>query len=222
MTDTMGFAVRMVVFICLPSMCGLYLLRTPVVRLLFQYGEFDEVSLQMTTWALTFHLTGLVFIALSRIYVQAFYSRMDTRTPVYIAAGAMVVNIVACLTLRGPLANGGIALANSLAAAFQVVLLVALLRSQLAGIWSAGTWVAIGKSILAAGGMSAAVIGLVRLGALEQARSIPLQIAWLSAAIGIGVLVYGGLSWALRSRELGEVAGMFARRLSRGRSSGRS
>ncbi len=222
MTDTMGFAVRMVVFICLPSMCGLYLLRTPVVRLLFQYGEFDEVSLQMTTWALTFHLTGLVFIALSRIYVQAFYSRMDTRTPVFIAAGAMVVNIVACLTLRGPLANGGIALANSLAAAFQVVLLVALLRRQLAGIWSAGTWAAIGKSMVAAGGMSAAVIGLVRLGAMEQARSIPLQIAWLSAAIGAGVLVYGGLSWALRSRELGEVASMFARRLSRRRSSGRS
>ncbi len=218
MTDTMGFAVRMVVFICLPSMCGLYLLRTPVVRLLFQYGEFDEVSLQMTTWALTFHLMGLVFIALSRIYVQAFYSRMDTRTPVFIAAGAMVVNIVACLTLRGPLANGGIALANSLAAAFQVAFLVVLLRRHLRGIWSAGTWLAIGKSTVAAGGMSAAVLGLVHVGAMEQARSTPLQIAWLTAAITAGVVVYGALSWLLRSRELGEVVGMFARRLSRKRS----
>ncbi len=215
MRDTMGFAVRMVCFICVPSMCGLYLLRTPVVRLLFQYGEFDEQSLQMTTWALTFHLAGLVFIALSRIYVQAFYSRMDTRTPVWIAAGAMGVNIVACLTLRGPLENGGIALANSLAAAFQVVLLVVLLRRHLAGIWGGATWLAIGRCVLAAAGMCGAVIGLVRLTGLETLRSVPLQIVWLSLTIGAGALVYGGLSWLLRSRELREVVGMFARRLGR-------
>ncbi len=222
MGDTMGFAVRMVCFICVPSMCGLFLLRAPVISLLFQYGEFDEISLAMTSYALSFHLGGLVFIALSRIYVQAFYSRQDTRTPALIAAGAMVVNVVACLALRGPLENGGIALANTLSALFQIALLVPLLGLRLRGIWTSGTWISIGKSVLATSAMCGAVLGLDRLIGLTESTSKWQLGLWLSVTILAGVLVYGGISWLLRSQELGEVVGMFTRRLKRRAPPGRS
>ncbi len=215
MADTLAFAVRMVCFICVPAMCGLYLLRVPVIRLLFQRGAFDDTSVTMTAWALTFHLAGLVFIALSRIYVQAFYSRQDTRTPVAIATGAMVINIVACVLLRGPLENGGIALANTLSALFQVIFLVALLRSALPGVWKLGTWAAMGRSLVAAAAMSAAVWLIMGWLELDTRRDLMGLGLGLAAAVAGGVAVYGLLSWILRSQEVGEVLGMVKRRMGR-------
>ncbi len=215
MRDTMGLAVRMICFICLPAMMGLYLLRVPVVRLLFERGEFDASSLELTTWALTFHLAGLVFIALARIYVQAFYSQQDTRTPVWIALGAAAVNIVACIFLRGPLGNGGIALANTLSALVQVGLLVWLLRRTLAGIWTAATWSSIARSAGATIGMSAAVWGVARLLALDEVHGTALLAAELAAAVAAGGAVFVALAWLLRSPELPEMLGMVLRRFRR-------
>lgn len=215
MRDTMGLAVRLICFICLPAMMGLYLLRVPVVRLLFERGEFDATSLQLTTWALTFHLAGLVFIALARIYVQAFYSQQDTKTPVYVALGVMVVNVVACVVLRGPLGNGGIALANTLAALVQMGLLVWLLRRTLAGIWTGRTWSSIARSAAATAGMSAAVYAMARLLHLDDAHGAAVLAGEIGAAVAVGGVVFVALAWVLRSPELPEMLGMVMRRFRR-------
>ncbi len=129
--DTLGLVLRLSLFITVPSAVGLYLLRQPIVSMLFQSGQFDESSLGLTADAFQFHIIGLCFVGLSRVLVSAFYAMKNIKTPVLAAS----LNLLVCLPLAwwlssGPMGYTGIALAASIAAIVQVLLLLTLLRSR--------------------------------------------------------------------------------------------
>lgn len=115
------FAVRIVSFITIPASVGLIVLSKPIVGTIFKYGEFGVESLNLTSFALKFHAAGLLFIGFSRVMVTLFYSMKDTVTPVKISTISMVVNVLGCVLISPILGNGGIALANSIAAMSQVI-----------------------------------------------------------------------------------------------------
>ena len=52
------------------------------------------------------------------IMARAFYAMADTRTPVLVAGAAIAVNLALCWALVGPLQQGGLALALSVAPVF--------------------------------------------------------------------------------------------------------
>jgi len=66
--------------------------------------------------------------------VNAFYSLQDTATPVKTAAVSLIINIVLNLLLMGPLKVGGLALATSIAAIFNCVLLYIFLRKKIGSL----------------------------------------------------------------------------------------
>ncbi|GFP20418.1 putative peptidoglycan lipid II flippase, partial [Candidatus Hakubella thermalkaliphila] len=66
-----------------------------------------------------------------RIVTASFYSMQDTRTPVKIAAAAVIINIVMSLTLMGPLKHSGLAFANAIASSMNFILLFYFLRKKL-------------------------------------------------------------------------------------------
>ena len=129
--ETLGLVLRLTLFITVPSAVGLYLLRQPIVSLLFQSGQFKDESLRLTTAVFQYHLIGLCFVGLARVLVSAFYSMKNIRTPVL----AALANLLVCVPLAwwlssGPMGFRGIALAASIAAVVQVVLLMAFLDSM--------------------------------------------------------------------------------------------
>jgi len=125
--DTNMMALDLMAFLTVPASVALLLLRVPLVSLLFEQGAFDQDSTAMTSYAVLFHSLGIYFIASSRSLNQAFYAMKDLKTPMMVAAIAMVINIAGCYLLSIPLAHGGIALANSLSAAVTAALLLGLL-----------------------------------------------------------------------------------------------
>lgn len=52
--QTLSFALRSIFFIIFPATVGLIVLRTPIVQLLFERGEFDAVSTVRTSWVTLF------------------------------------------------------------------------------------------------------------------------------------------------------------------------
>ena len=66
-----------------------------------------------------------------KIIAPAFYSLQDTKTPAKIGIYSMILNIILNLILMGPLQHGGLALATSLSALFNAVLLTYFLRKRL-------------------------------------------------------------------------------------------
>src|SRR6266498_5112698 len=91
--------VRSVLFLALPAAALLAILRLPVLRLLYQRGQFDATSTALTAGALGFYALGLVAFAAAEILVRTFYAMRDTRTPVYIGIGAVLLNIALGWTL---------------------------------------------------------------------------------------------------------------------------
>src|SRR5690606_7540444 len=55
----LAFGLRIVFFITIPSAAGMAALRLPIVRLLFESGEFTAADSAVTAYALLFYVPGL-------------------------------------------------------------------------------------------------------------------------------------------------------------------
>src|SRR5581483_2460133 len=106
--DTLGFGLRMIMFIILPAMLGLMLLREPIVHLFFEHGTFTAADTRATALALMCYAVGLWAFAGIRIIVAAYYSLQDTKTPVIAAVVAVIGNIVLSLALMQWLEYAGL------------------------------------------------------------------------------------------------------------------
>ncbi len=151
---TLAQAVRVIVFLTLPATAGLVVLRTPVVALVLQHGQFDANATHVTANALLFYSLGLGAQALIEILSRGFYALRDTRTPVAFAVLSMILNLGFSLLLRDRMGYRGLALALSLSVTVEAALLFIFLRARLGGMeegrlaWStvraaAATWLMI-------------------------------------------------------------------------------
>jgi putative peptidoglycan lipid II flippase len=132
--DTFGYAVRLIIFLTIPSMVGLIILREPIVALLFQRGEFSSIATQLTAQALLYYAMGLGAFSAVKIVAATFFALKDTRTPMIMALVSIGANIGLGIILMRPLAHGGLALATSLASILNLGLLVHALRSKLGSL----------------------------------------------------------------------------------------
>jgi putative peptidoglycan lipid II flippase len=115
-------------------MIGLIFLRLPIVHLLFEHGQFTHQATVNTASAVLFYAVGLWAFAGVRIIVPTFYSLQDTKTPVTVAVATMVINILLNLLLMKPMAHGGLALATSLSAMLNFIVLFFILQRRLGKI----------------------------------------------------------------------------------------
>src|SRR5260370_35313353 len=84
---------RMVAFIKIPAALGLMILREPIIRVLFQHGQFVAESTRLTARALLYYAVGLPALATVKLVVPAFYSTGDTKTPVIVASISLGITI---------------------------------------------------------------------------------------------------------------------------------
>lgn len=132
--DTVSFSLTTVFTVMIPATVGLMILAEPIIRILFQRGEFTAYSTGITESALFFYAIGLFAYAGIKILVSTYYAMGDTRTPVKTAAVSLTVNIVFNLILMWPLKIGGLALATSIAAVTNVVILYIVLVRRIGDI----------------------------------------------------------------------------------------
>lgn len=127
----LSFAFRTVFFVIFPATVGLIVLRTPIVQLLFERGEFDAVSTARTSFVILCYTLGLFAYSGQKLIVTGFYSLQDTRTPMKVGMAALALNLIFNLILMGPLREGGLALATSLSGIFNFVTLLFLYHRRI-------------------------------------------------------------------------------------------
>ncbi|MFH1406581.1 MAG: murein biosynthesis integral membrane protein MurJ [Candidatus Omnitrophota bacterium] len=132
--QTLSFSLRGILLIMIPSSVGLLILGRPIIRMLFERGQFDVYSTNITASALFFYAFGLFAYAGVKVLVGAFYSMQDTLTPVKTASVALCANVILNLALMFPLKIGGIALATSIAASLNFLMLWVILRKKIGTI----------------------------------------------------------------------------------------
>jgi putative peptidoglycan lipid II flippase len=130
MRETLLHGMRQSFFLIAPAMGGLLLLADPIVRLLFQRGEFDPEATLRTAAALRLYGLGLPAYVWIRVCVQGFYAQQNTKTPVIIASGSMILNILLNCVLVGPLGYRGLAIATTIAFTINFLFLYALLSER--------------------------------------------------------------------------------------------
>jgi putative peptidoglycan lipid II flippase len=202
---TFAHALRLVFFISIPAMVGLIVLREPIVALLFQRGEFDGTATQLTIQAVLYYSLGLWAFSAVRIVAATFFALQDARTPVRIAMISILANIFLGVILMKPLAHGGLALATSLASMLNLVLLMHALRAKLGALGWINIIQSAGKAFFSSLVMGIVVRASAGILIPQESRTFSGLLIGVVASIGIGVCIYGIISFVLKSPELSRV-----------------
>lgn len=131
---TIIFSLKTIIFVMLPTSIIFIVLSTPLIRILFERGEFNIYSTQITSWTLLFYAMGLVSFGATKVMITALHSLQDTSTPVKVAGFCLVVNMMLNFILMGPLKTGGIALASSISATMSFLMLFYAFKKRVNGI----------------------------------------------------------------------------------------
>ena len=107
-------------FVIIPAGVGLMIAGFPIIRLLFERGEFSSYASLQTFAALRYYAMGLFAFSGVKIVTAVFYSMKDTATPVRVGACAMAVNILLNIILMRSMGVAGLALATTLASVFNL------------------------------------------------------------------------------------------------------
>ena len=201
MIKTIAFGIRLILFITIPATVGLILLRFPIVNTLWERGEFDRLTTEGTATALLYYSMGLCAFCGIKVIAPAFYSLQDTKTPAKVGVYSMMVNIILNLILMGPLKHGGLALATSIAALFNVVLLIHFLRKRL-GLMGGRKILSSMIKLFIASAIMGIVVYFFNVKLFDPTASLGIKLMVLSAEIGIGVILYSLLSRLFKNEEL--------------------
>ena len=117
------WAMRWVVMIALPAAVALAMLAVPLLATMFQYNAFKESDVMQASISLVAYSVGVLAFVMIKVLAPGFYAQQNIKTPVKIAAFAVLCNIALSLLLIGPLKHAGLALAISLAAWINACLL---------------------------------------------------------------------------------------------------
>ena len=207
---TLTFALRLSLYVTVPAAAGLVLLRTPIIRVLFERGEFTAADTVATAQALAWYAVGLVGFSGASIAAQAFYAAHTPATAVKLGVLSLGVNVLAAVALMRPLGHGGLALASSLGASVNFVTLLWVARTRFGGVYARLLGVSLGRTVVAASALVAWCLGCLWLWPPAAARLV--ETAWVAVAVGGGAAVFWTASAALGAPERVALLRLWSRR----------
>lgn len=218
--ETLGRALRLAVFLTLPSAVGLAMLAQPIISLIYERGKFTAWESLRTAEALQLYAIGLLGYSCIKVLAPSFYAIDRKWIPMLVSFGAIGLNIVLnyLLIFQVGLGHRGLALSTGLSATANFLLLFFLMRRAAGGLETASLLRTFGACILAALGMA----GVVWLYRFWGSPGLEAPALWLRAAsLGGLIAVAGGVYFALcglfRVEEMREALGLLRRKLARRR-----
>jgi putative peptidoglycan lipid II flippase len=218
--DSLRFSLLLIVLVALPASVGLILCATPVYSLFFMGGAFTAYDVEQAALALSWFAPGLLFVGVSRIVAPTFYALKDTRTPVLVSFWTLLVNAGLGYYLMGSLQHVGLALALTLAAVFNAMVLMFILSRRLGG-FGVGR-LAINLLRLLPG---LALMSIIVYEILDPVDWLVADAFWprlgvLLAAVFGGVLAYAFGCWAFGVEEIRRCGSFLIGKLVRRRADG--
>lgn len=201
--ETLMVGLRQSFFLIVPAMLGLMVMGEPLVRLLFERGHFGPDDTERTAAALTVYAAGLLSFAWVRVSVTGYFAVKDTRTPVIIASGSMLLNVLLNFAMIGPLGYLGLALATTIAFTVNAGFLYLFLSHKF-GVLYDGAFGASLFRISIASVLMAVVAYAVYVNLLRFVPGDTLGVHAIQTLVPIGVaaLSYAGFCSALGVQEL--------------------
>ncbi len=204
---------RKILFLIIPVMVAILLLRAQIVRVILGSGAFDWNATIATANTLAFFAFGLIAQALIPLYARAFFALSNSKTPFLISIATEIVTIICCLFFMGRFGVAGLALGSSIGSILNITLLIIYLRRTLGGIDGYAIMTFIYKVSTAALAMGLAIyfmkIPLGSLFNLDYFWGILLQ-GLISGTVGL--LIYGVLCYLLKVEEMTDFTQSFRKK----------
>ena len=188
--DSIVNSINSVVLLVMPISVGAIVLSNPIVRVLFERGEFDARATNMTALALVMYSVGMVSFGLRDILNRVFYALHDTKTPMINGAIAMIMNIVLNIVLVRYLKLAGLALATSISGIVCIFLLFYNLKKKINYFGQDKIVITLIKSFVAALIMGIIVLITYQLMNDILGNEFVLEFISLFISIMAGIVVY--------------------------------
>jgi putative peptidoglycan lipid II flippase len=189
-------------------------LAAPIVRLLFERGKFGPDATVHVALALACLAPGLLMFSMNNILARAFFALGDIQTPMRISILCLALNLVFAIWLVQRYREAGLAVANTMSATFNVVLLTYALRRKLSRLGLSQLkqtlLVLVPNAIFA--GIVAWVLGSVWEKRLGHATAA-LKIGAVFVPGGIASLVYWLVAMSARVPAAHDMFALFQRRM---------
>lgn len=213
---TLGRAMRLAVFLTLPSAVGLYFLANPIIGLIYEHLEFTSHDTLQTGLALQFYAIGLVFYSGIKVLSPAFYAIDKKWTPMTVSFAAIGLNAALNYLFIFKLGFGhrGLALSTTISATANFLLLYLLMRPHAQTLETGRLF-----STILRCGLASAVLGSVCLAGAHFGASWLLGGEfWLKAValfgtIGVAGLAYFAVCFLLRVEEVREAVRIVMRKI---------
>ncbi|MDQ7819607.1 MAG: murein biosynthesis integral membrane protein MurJ [Armatimonadota bacterium] len=201
---TFSLALRSLMVVILPVAALAVALREPLVRIIFQRGEFGPHATQAVAGALAGYAVGLPAIAGYYVVTRTLYALQDMATPVRTGVAMIALNAVLDVVFMRWWGVVGIAAATSVVAVVNLALMLAALRGHLGRLDGRRILATAGRAALAAalgGGVMVPVAG-------AAGSSGPVSAGAAALAAACGLAAYVGVCRVLRVAELGLVVAL--------------
>jgi putative peptidoglycan lipid II flippase len=201
---TMANGMRQILFVLVPAAAAILVLSEPMIRLVYQRGEFTPEQTTLVATALFWFAFSLPTNGLFLLLTRTFFSLRRPWVPTGIAAANLALTALAALGLYH-LGVGGIVASTATATAASVLLQAVILRRILNGLELARLLDATVRITIAAAALAAVSLGVWDVLDSVLGRGLAGQIASLGVALGLGGLVYLGAAKLLRIAELEQI-----------------
>ena len=213
--SSISFALRLMLFLTIPSTFALMALNTPIIAVLFQRGAFDAQAAIRTGQALFFYGMGLWAFSVVRVYVQSFYALQDSKWPMRAAMMAFVINLIFSLALMYPMKHKGLALANSLSAVANVFILSYVLKTKIGKFLDRAFYMSIDKIIISSMMMVASIMIFDYFLPWNISAVFKIKLIYLVSTIVIGAGTFFASAYLLKSPEIHALVKMIKMKLNR-------
>jgi putative peptidoglycan lipid II flippase len=203
---TATLALRMTLFVAIPSSVYAACFALPVVRVFFERGRFDAHAAEQTASSFAWQGAAIVAVACVRPLVATFHALGRTSLPVLVSALDLLAFIALAVALTPRFGHAGVSMAVAGSAAVQAALLfVALLRTRAAP--HLGELARSAAKVTVAAALAAAIPRGVLYGASPAVVVV--------GSVGSFLTVFPACALALRSPEVTALASSLMRRVRR-------
>ncbi len=209
---TMANGMRQIILLLTPAAAAILVLSEPMIRLVYQRGEFTASQTDLVATALFWFAFSLPFNGLFLLLTRTFFSLQRPWVPTAISGANLAITAVVSLVLYSPFGVGGIVAATAIATAGSVVAQAWVLRGALGRLelgrfaWTAA------RVLLASAALAAVSFGIWDGLDHVLGRGLAGQIVSLGIALLGGAAVYAAAITLLRIPEAAQLV-----RLVRGR-----
>jgi putative peptidoglycan lipid II flippase len=209
---TMANGMRQIVLLLVPAAAAILVLSEPMVRLVYERGEFDAAQTELVAEALFWFAFSLPFNGLFLLLTRTFFSLQRPWIPTAIAAGNLALTALAALVLYSPFGVGGIVAATAIATIASVVAQAEVLRRQLGRLELGRLAATAGRVCIAAAALAGVAYGVWTVLDDALGRGLGGQIVSLGTALAVGAAVYAAVVVALRVPEAAQIVRLLRRR----------